>query len=102
RARGTYFGLHRGELIDYFPPLSRLEFRPLGSNLVLVGAAVFADDSVARAPALAAAPALARGGEPESVARVAPGTRIRALISVVRRGHLTGDDELVLSIEGAG
>jgi hypothetical protein len=90
RGRGSYFGLHRGELVDYFPPLSHVEFRPLGANLVLVGAAVFSDASAASAP------------EPESAARVAPGARIRALLSVVRRSRLTGDDVLELSVEGGG
>jgi len=101
RARGSYFALHRGELVDYFPPVPRAEFRPLAANLVLIGAVSFADVSVAQEPA-STSPVAGRALEQEGAPRVAPGVRVRTLLSVVRRGRLTGDEALELSIEAAG
>jgi hypothetical protein len=87
RTRG-YFGLHKAELVDYFPPLPRHVFRPLSSSLELVGAASFAD---ADSPA-------AEG----TALTVAPGVRVRTLVSVVAQGRLSGGEQLQLQIEGGG
>lgn len=87
RTRG-YFAVHKAELVDYFPPLPRHSFRPLSSRLTLVGAASFADvDSPA-----------AEG----TALKVAPGVRVSTLVSVVAQSRLSGEDQLQLSIEGAG
>ena len=87
RTRG-YVALHKAELVDYFPPLSRLLLRPLTSSLELVGAASFADLS---SPA-------AEG----TVVKVAPGVRVSTLVSVVAQSRLSGKEQLQLLIEGAG
>ncbi len=87
RTRG-YFALHKAELVDYFPPLARHVYRPLSSKLTLVGAASFADvDSPATEG---------------SAVKVAPGVRVSTLVSVVAQSRLSGADQLLLAIEGAG
>jgi hypothetical protein len=86
RTRG-YFGLHKAEVVDYFPPLPHA-FRPLSSGLELVGAASFSDAELPPA----------EGTE----VKVAPGVRVSTLVSVVTRGRLSGDEQLQLLIEGAG
>ncbi|HKO94556.1 MAG TPA: hypothetical protein VJU61_25555 [Polyangiaceae bacterium] len=82
--RDAYFALHRGELIDYFPPMRRAEFRPLTRVLTLVGS------SFALEPAAAAQ---------DTEAKLAPGARVRALLSIVRREKLTGNERLELRID---
>lgn len=82
--RDAFFALHRGELIDYFPPMRRAEFRPLTSTLSLVGM------SLARDPA---------GSAGDAEARLVPGARVRARLSVVRRGQLSGNEQLQLRID---
>ena len=85
--RGPYFALHRGELVDYFPPVPRAEFRPLASSLALIGARSFSPPS---APSS------------EGVVSVGPGVRVTTLVSVAARTRLTGEEQLELSIEGGG
>lgn len=82
--RDAFFGLHRSELVDYFPPVPSAEFRALGPRFALVGAASFADPT---APA-----------EAES-ARAVPGSRMLMLVSVVPRGVPRGDEQLALRVE---
>ncbi|MEO8181988.1 MAG: hypothetical protein ABI895_24400 [Deltaproteobacteria bacterium] len=82
--RGPYFALHRGELVDYFPPVPRAEFRPLASSLVLIGARSFAAPSESR------------------VVSVAPGVQVTTLVSVAARSRLSGEEQLELRIEGGG
>jgi hypothetical protein len=81
--RGPYFALHRGELVDYFPPVQSAEFRPLAS-LALIGAGSFAPPSA--------------GG----AASVAPGVRVTTLVSVAARSRLSGEEQLQLRVEGGG
>jgi hypothetical protein len=88
QARGPYFALHRGELVDYFPPVPRAEFRPLASSLALIGAR-------------SSAPPPASSSERQLV-NVAPGVRVTTLASVASRTRLSGEEELVLSVEGGG
>jgi hypothetical protein len=46
--RDAYFGLHRSELVDYFPPLEPMAFRSIGGGLTLAGyGAVRADEGAA-------------------------------------------------------
>ena len=68
--RDSFFALHRGELVDFFPPLPSAGFRALPGGLALVGFGLFADP--------AANPALP--------ATLAPGARALAVLSVVPRG----------------
>jgi hypothetical protein len=82
--RDAFFGLHRGELVDYFPPLPRAEFRQLTPRLTLVGASSFGD------------PATPDGGRS---ARVAAGHPIQALVSVVPRGLQYGTEQLKLRVD---
>jgi hypothetical protein len=82
--RDAFFALHRGELIDYFPPMRRAEFRPLTPTLTLVGVS------------LAAAPA---GSAQSAEAKLAPGAQVRVLLSVVRREQLSGNEQLELRID---
>lgn len=82
--RDSFFGLHRGELVDYFPPVQRVEFRPLDSWLSLVGSATFVD------------PAAAVGAR---AAPVVPGAQLLTLVSVVPRGPVRGTERLKLRVD---
>lgn len=85
RARhDAIFGLHRAELVDYFPPVQRVEFRPLTSWLSLVGSASFVDPAA---------------GVGEHGAPVAPGVQLLTLVSVVPRGRVRGTERLKLRID---
>lgn len=90
--RDSFFALHRGELVDYFPPLPSVSFRRLTEQLTLAGFAVFATsgDLVGSAAPIAP-PGL-----------VGPGSRITALVSLVVRGKLRGTEEVSLSVAAGG
>jgi hypothetical protein len=78
--RDSFFVLHRGELVDYFPPLPSAGFSALPEHLALVGFGLFADPAEAGDELAANAPVLAG-------------------ISVAARGGLRGDEQLVLRVE---
>jgi hypothetical protein len=82
--RDAYFGLHRAELVDYFPPVHDARFQALTPKFALVGSATFADPA----------------GAPSSLAsRVGPASQLLTLVSVVPRGRLDGAEQLKLRIE---
>ncbi len=85
--RDAFFGLHRGELVDYFPPLPRTEFRQLTPRLTLVGAASFAG------------PRTPDGGRATGVAAAHP---MHTLVVVVPRGTQRGTEQLKLRIDAGG
>jgi hypothetical protein len=80
--RDAFFGLHRSQLIDFFPPLASFEFRPLNEQLALVGSTTFVAPDEARA-----------------TTRLITGAHLRTQVVVVPRGKLTGDEQLVLRLE---
>jgi hypothetical protein len=82
--RDAYFGLHRAELVDYFPPVPNARFQALTPKFALVGSATFA--------APLATPA-ARNG------LVGPGSRLLTVVSVVPRARLRGTEQLKVRIE---
>lgn len=77
--------LHRSELVDYFPPLSKFEFRALGADLMLLGFAVAPGDGTA-------------GGAP----RAGPGVVIRVLVNILLRKPLEGGERIAVAVEGGG
>ena len=78
--RDSFFALHRGELVDYFPPVASAGFRAFGERWALVGHAVYA---AASAPA----------------GRAEPGVRVRVLASIVPRARTRGGERIVLRAE---
>jgi hypothetical protein len=68
--RDAILGLHRGELVDYFPPVQSAEFRPLTPGLTLVGSSMALEDS-----------------------------RLHALVSVVKRGAKRRHEQLKLRLD---
>ena len=82
--RDAFFGLHRAELVDYFPPLSRAEFRSLTPRLTLVGAASFSGP--------------ARHAEGRAT-DVAAARAVHTWVSVVPRGPQRGTEQLKLRID---
>ncbi len=78
--RDSFFGLHRSELVDYFPPLQNFEFRSLTASLALLGTWTYE-----RAP---------RQG-------LGAGRTLTTLVSLLPRGKLRGTERLKVRIEGA-
>jgi hypothetical protein len=78
--RDSFFVLHRGELVDYFPPLPSAGLSALPEQLALVGFGLFADPVTPSEELAAHAPVL-------------------AVLSVVARGALRGDEQLVLRVD---
>lgn len=76
--RDSFFALHRGELVDYFPPLPT-QRRALTPQLDLLGSGIFA-------------------GSPEGD-RAVPGARVGVLLSLVPQGRLLGTEQLALRVE---
>ncbi|HTV21903.1 MAG TPA: hypothetical protein VMG12_24605 [Polyangiaceae bacterium] len=86
--RDAFFTLHRGELVDYFPPLlpepvSPEQAQALGDALAFGGFRLFAD------------PAAAEG------ATLVPGARVLALLSLVPHGKPNGSEQVTVEL-GAG
>jgi hypothetical protein len=81
----AFFGLHRSELVDYFPPLPRFEFRSLTSKLTLLGSESHISES------------LEGPGVP-----LAPGASLSTRVSILPRGKLVGGEALALRIEADG
>ena len=81
--RDAFFVLHRGELVDFFPPVPSAGFRALGERWALVGQAVFADPDAA-------------------AERVGPGARILVLASIVPRARLRAGERVSLRAEAGG
>lgn len=79
--RDSFFVLHRGELVDYFPPVPSAALRPLTERLGLVGFAVVAGSG------------LQPGDD-----RARPGARLTLLVSVVPRARLLGTEQLALRV----
>jgi hypothetical protein len=80
--RDSFFVLHRGELVDYFPPVPAADLH-LPEQLALVGFAPFAE---------AAAKDVTLG----------PGVRVRFVVSVVPRGELSGGERIGIRVAAAG
>jgi hypothetical protein len=89
--RDAFFALHRGELVDYFPPLPRFGFLPLTEQLTLGGYAAFAGSAELAGSAASSAPP----------ASVAPGAKIHVLLSLLPRGKL-GTEEVSVRVAGGG
>jgi hypothetical protein len=81
--RDSFFALHRGELVDYFPPVPNAASRPLTERLTLGGFALFAD------------PLTPAGG-------ARPGSRVLALLSLWPRGDLQGSEQISVRVEAGG
>jgi hypothetical protein len=81
----AFFGLHRSELVDYFPPLQRFEFRSLTPKLTLLGSSSYASTS-AQGPAMP----------------LAPGAWLGTQVSVLPRGKLVAGEALALRLETDG
>lgn len=80
---GSYMSLHRGQLVDYFPPLaSSVAPAALSPSLGLVGAGWF---STTDAPA-----------------SVEKGTPVRVVLSVVPRTSVRGTETVWVELEGGG
>jgi hypothetical protein len=88
--RDSYFVLHRGELVDYFPPLPPAPQRALSERLSLVGFDAFSS-----------APAPGPGGV-APLERLAPGARIVLSVSVVPRGAVQAGEGVRVRIEAGG
>jgi len=84
--RDSFFTLHRGELVDYFPPIPSGGFRDIGGSLALVGSGLFADPGAA-----------GEGAAGEGVT-LAPGARVLALVSLAPLGKLSGSEQVTLEI----
>ncbi len=80
--RDAFFGLHRGELVDYFPPVRLGESRALSAGLSLVGSNFTSDPTQS-----------SDGG-----VTVVPGTPLHTVVSIARRGQSRGGAELVLRV----
>jgi hypothetical protein len=80
--RDSFFALHRGELVDYFPPVPSAGFRPLAERWALVGFGAFADGT---ANVLAA-----------------PGARVLVLASLVPRARVNAAERVSLRVEAGG
>jgi hypothetical protein len=80
--RDSFFVLHRGELVDYFPPVSKATRRSLTEQLDLVGFGVFAG----------AAP-------PAKDVPIGAGAKVSVLVSVVPRSKLLGTEQLSVRVE---
>jgi hypothetical protein len=84
--RDSFFGLHRAELVDYFPPIPNASFRPLTEQLALLGFSVFAGST----PAL------------DGAASVAPGARVEVLLGLLPQARLRGGEAVSLRVEAGG
>lgn len=81
--RDSFFGLHRGELVDYFPPVPSAELRPLGERWALVGFGAFAEGAAANQ-------------------RAEAGARVLVLASLVPRARVNAADRVSLVVEAGG
>jgi hypothetical protein len=81
--RDSFFALHRGELVDYFPPVPSAELRALGERWALVGYGAYAEAS-------------------DASSRAQAGARLRVLVSLVPRARLRGGERLSLQVEAGG
>lgn len=82
--RDSFFTLHRGELVDYFPPLPPAPFRGAGAALAVVGARLFADPSA--------------GPSEGDSAKLVPGARVLALVSLVPHAKVKGSEQVTLEV----
>lgn len=80
--RDSFFVLHRGELADYFPPVSVAPRQQVGEVLSVVGSGFFSDPATA-------APEVAR-------AEVVPGARVLVLVSFVTGSLLLGGERVLV------
>jgi hypothetical protein len=80
--RDSFFALHRGELVDYFPPVPNAARRPLTEQLDLIGFAAFA-----------------ASGPQGRVDSVGAGANVSVLVSVVPRAALRGTEQLSVRVE---
>jgi len=81
--RDSFFALHRGELVDYFPPVTSADFRALGERWALVGYGAFA-------PAAGAS------------VRAQAGARVLVLASLVPRTRVNVAERVSLAVEAGG
>jgi hypothetical protein len=80
--RDSFFALHRGELVDYFPPVPSSELRALTKELGLVGFAVFPGSDAQAGDELLRA-----------------GAHVSVLVSLVPRARLLGTEQVELQVE---
>lgn len=81
--RDSFFVLHRGELVDYFPPVPSAGFRSLSERWALVGFAAYAE-------------------APAASGRAEAGARVLVLASLVPRARVRATERLSLRAEAGG
>jgi hypothetical protein len=91
--RDSFFVLHRGELLDYFPPLPAAAPRAVSESLALVGFAPFAVPPTEPAD---------EGRPQASHDRLGPGARVLFVLSLVPRGPVRPGEMIGVRVEADG
>jgi hypothetical protein len=89
---GSYVALHKGHLVDFFPPVHpSVKAQRLSKTLGLVGAGWFTADDEQTA-----------SDDAVSETRIEEGARVRVVVSVLPLTGSRGDEKLWVEVKGAG